>query len=539
MSVPNQGVDPRKERFEQEIQEMQARMVGIIDSAMDAIVSIDAEQKIILFNNAAELMFGYTNEQAIGQPLSLLLPERFHDIHRKHIQNFAGTGQTRRRMGRLGMIFGRRADGEEFPIEASISQVATEKGNIFTVILRDETERVQAEEEINRREQSLLQAAAENARLLAQSESQLRFVSSLRTIDLAISSASDLRVVLNILLDQVVTQLKADAAVVFLVHPVTQDLDFVAGRGLFTNLLKTVDQRGSCAETTALERAVVLNEQVDTANLAQSMLEFISAEQIAACFSAPLIVKGELEGVLEVFQRAPYAPDDEWTGKFEALAGQAAIAIGGARLFDRLQRSNQQLIQAYDSTIEGWSRALDLRDHETEGHTRRVTDMTMRVARATGQFSDDELLNIRRGALLHDIGKMGVPDQILRKQDKLTDEEWEIMKKHPEHAYRLLEPITFLRRSLDIPRYHHERWDGSGYPYGLKGDVIPLPARLFSVVDVWDALRHERPYRPGWEEDTVLAYLQERSGAHFDPYAVTMFFQALETNPPKGDSRPA
>src|SRR4030095_309227 len=148
----------------------------------------------------------------------------------------------------------------------------------------------------------------------------------------------------------------------------------------------------------------------------------------------------------------------------------------------------------YDSTIEGWSRALDLRDRETEGHTIRVTEMTLKIARIAG-MADAELVHLKRGALLHDIGKMGIPDAILLKPDKLETEEWVIMRRHPVYAYELLLPIEYLQPSLDIPYCHHEKWDGSGYPRGLKGEQIPLAARLFAVIDVWDALRSDRPYR--------------------------------------------
>ncbi|RYF46768.1 MAG: HD-GYP domain-containing protein, partial [Cytophagaceae bacterium] len=187
-----------------------------------------------------------------------------------------------------------------------------------------------------------------------------------------------------------------------------------------------------------------------------------------------------------------------------------------------LQRSNVELILAYDTTLEGWSRALDLRDKETEGHTMRVTELTMRLAQTLG-LSDTEISHIRRGALLHDIGKMGIPDAILFKPGPLTEEEWGIMRRHPVYAFDLLSPIAFLRSALDIPHYHHEKWDGSGYPHGLKGEQIPLSARLFAVVDVWDALRSDRPYRAGWPAERVREHIKQGSGTHFAPHIVDAF----------------
>jgi putative nucleotidyltransferase with HDIG domain len=179
---------------------------------------------------------------------------------------------------------------------------------------------------------------------------------------------------------------------------------------------------------------------------------------------------------------------------------------------------------AYDATIEGWLRALDLRDKETEGHTQRVTDMTVKLARLIG-LSESDLAQVRWGALLHDIGKMGVPDGILLKAGPLTDDEWVAMKKHPGFAYEMLSPIHYLRNALDIPYCHHEKWDGSGYPRGLKGNQIPLAARIFAVVDVWDALRSDRPYRPGWTDEQVREHIRASSGTHFDPQVVDVFLQ--------------
>jgi PAS domain S-box-containing protein len=191
-----------------------------------------------------------------------------------------------------------------------------------------------------------------------------------------------------------------------------------------------------------------------------------------------------------------------------------------------LQRANEDLREAYDRTIEGWVLALDLRDHETEGHTQRVTEMAVRLARELG-CTDEEILQIRRGALLHDMGKMGIPDEILQKPGPLTEEEWIIMRRHPLYAYQMLAPIHYLNESLIIPYCHHERWDGSGYPQGLKGEEIPLFARLFAVVDVWDALSSDRPYRKRIPLKEVVEYLQHEAGRLFDPYIVEKFLPLI------------
>ena len=228
--------------------------------------------------------------------------------------------------------------------------------------------------------------------------------------------------------------------------------------------------------------------------------------------------------MLEVFSRSERTPPPDYYDFMEALALQAAIAIDNAALFNDLYKANMELSMAYETTIEGWSSALDLRDKETEGHSQRVTGMTARIARAMG-LPDAEIVHIRRGALLHDIGKMGIPDAILLKPGPLDPEEMEIMKKHPAYAYGLLHNIDYLRPALDIPYCHHEKWDGSGYPRGLKGADIPLSARIFTLVDIWDALHSDRPYRKAWDDERIRVHLKSLSGKELDPKVVEVFFK--------------
>ncbi len=187
-----------------------------------------------------------------------------------------------------------------------------------------------------------------------------------------------------------------------------------------------------------------------------------------------------------------------------------------------MEKLHNEVVIAYDKTIEGWSRALDLRDKETEGHTQRVSEMTIKLAMAMG-MSKETLVHIKRGALLHDVGKLGIPDAILLKPQQLSAEEWVIMRKHPVYAYQWLSEIEYLQNALDIPYCHHEKWDGSGYPRGLKGEEIPLAARIFSVVDVWDALTSDRPYRKAMGSDDARKYIVDNSGTQFDPTAVEAF----------------
>ena len=372
--------------------------------------------------------------------------------------------------------------------------------------------------------------ALDNARLLEQTHNQIERLAALHDIDLVINSSLDLRVTLNILLDQVVEKLSVDAAAVLLLNPRSQILEYTASRGFHTHIIEQYHLRmgegisGQAAMERHLVQALNLNELEDDLAYTNLMQE----EGFASYYSVPLVAKGQIKGVLDLFNRTPLNPDQEWFNFLETLAGQAAIAIDNTSLLEDLHRTNVELSLAYDTTLEGWSKALDLRDKETEGHTQRVVDITLRIAQSMG-IDNEELIHIRRGALLHDIGKMGIPDAILLKPGPLTDEEWEVMKRHPVYAHDLLYPITHLRSALDIPYHHHEKWNGMGYPQGLKEEQIPLPARIFAVVDVWDALTSDRPYRKAWTSKKALEYIREQSGTQFDPKVVDVFLSLIKS----------
>jgi len=363
-----------------------------------------------------------------------------------------------------------------------------------------------------------------NARLFEEAQRRLRQLQALHAIDSTIAASTNLNMTLEIVISQVIAQLRVDAADVLLLNPHTQLLSYAAGRGFRTAALRHTCLR--LGEGLA-GRAALENQTIYVTNLREvtppfARVPLLLGEDFVSYYGTPLVAKGQVRGVLEIFHRSPLSPNDEWLSLLQSLAGQAAVALDNASLFEELQRSNIELMQAYDATIEGWSRALDLRDRETEGHTQRVAEMTVQLARLVG-VRDADLVHIRRGALLHDIGKMGIPDQILLKVGPLTDEEMAIMHKHPQYAYEMLSPIAYLRPALDIPYCHHEKWDGSGYPRGLKGTEIPLAARLFTVVDVWDALTSNRTYRAAWSPDTVRAHIIANSGKHFDPEIAAVF----------------
>jgi len=196
------------------------------------------------------------------------------------------------------------------------------------------------------------------------------------------------------------------------------------------------------------------------------------------------------------------------------------------QMINSIRESKNQIIESYDSTLEGWSRALDLRSEEAKGHTDRVIELMDKVARAVG-MQGEKLVEIRRGTLLHDIGKMGIPDSILNKPGQLTQDEWEIMRNHPTYAYEMLKDIHFLRPALTIPYCHHERWDGKGYPRGLKGEEIPVEARIFALVDVWDAITNDRVYRKAMSKSEAIQTIRCGIGTHFDPTLTEIFLEVV------------
>jgi putative nucleotidyltransferase with HDIG domain len=240
----------------------------------------------------------------------------------------------------------------------------------------------------------------------------------------------------------------------------------------------------------------------------------------------PMLSKDMVIGVISVqsYQANRFSKQD---AEVLTLVGNTtAMAIENSRLVQGLQETYRDLLASYDATIIGWTLALDLRDQETEGHSLRVADLTVQLARRWG-IGEDETVHIRRGALLHDIGKLGVPDEILNKPGPLTDAEWVTMRRHPQAAFDMLSQIHYLRPALDIPYCHHEKWNGSGYPRQMQGEQIPLSARIFAIVDVWDALTSDRPYRARWSQARALEYIQSQSGEHFDPAVVAAFMDLL------------
>jgi PAS domain S-box-containing protein len=477
-----------------------------LNAVATTVVITDRDGMIEWVNPAFTKLTGYTPAEAIGKnPRDLVLSGRQETAFYKHLWDTILAGNVWH-----GELINRRKDGSMYTEEQTITPLKDANGSIshFIAMKQDITERKQAEEKIQR---------------------QLEHLTALSVVDRVIAANFDLNLTLLEILTHVLAELGVDAADILILNPNSQILEYGAEQGFRTMITRKTQLRlgEGYAGRVALDRHLVQVHDLleDHENLLQT--ETLRGEGFVCYFGVPLITKGQVKGVLEVFNRTVLEPDTDWLNFLHTLAGQAAIALENAMLFESQQRSSQELALAYDATIEGWSRALDLRDKETEGHSQRVTAMTVKLARAF-DLSELELTQVRWGALLHDIGKMGVPDSILLKPDALTEEEWAVMRQHPTFAYDLLAPIRYLRLALDIPHCHHEKWDGSGYPQGLKGEMIPMTARIFAVVDVWDALTSDRPYRPAWTQEKANEYIRSSSGKHFDPLVVEEF---LRTSP--------
>jgi PAS domain S-box-containing protein len=492
-------------------EEAESFLVAIVQASHNAIIGLALDNTIRFWNPSAEALYGYTAVEAIGRPVTFLVPVEFQGLEIEMIERSKqGQNDPPFEASRI------TKSGQAIQLMVTISPVLDAAGQVVGVskIARDITALRQAEREV--------QALNEGLR------EQLTHVTGLREVDQSIAASADLYVTLGLILDHIRRQLNVDAVTVLLLDQHALTLEYAVERG-FTTALRGLKVRlgEDLAGQVALNRQPLLIPDLRTVDVSPTWRAMLEKERIMAYYGAPIITKGKVLGVIEVLHRKPFEPSPAWLETFDDFDNQAAIAVDSSSLFAELERRNLELRLAYDETIEGWARALDLRDRETEGHSRRVTELTVALCQRLGLYPE-QLVQVRRGALLHDIGKMGIPDAVLLKPGPLTDDEWVRMKQHPGYAVDLLSPIQFLRPAMDIPQYHHEKWDGSGYPLGLQGWAIPMTARAFAVVDVYDALTSDRPYRSAWTREKALEHIQDSAGTHFDPVVVQEFIQMLQ-----------
>ncbi len=487
--------------------EDQAFLAAIVHTSTDAILGLSLDGTIRSWNTSAEHLFGYTTAQALGQPITLVVPTDLRGSALDFLEQVRAGARPIIDTVRL------TRDGTRVHVQIRGAPIHDAAGHTIGIsgIIQDVTSRREAEQQI--------------LRLNTDLHRKVGHLTSLRAIDQAITSSLDLPVTLSLVLNYITAQVQADAATALLLTPQADALTYVATRGLHDIPTHVpLHAAHTLAGRVAITRELTIVHDLRHPTLDHAGTTHLLQAGFTAYAGVPLLARGKVLGVIEVIGRRPFDTAPDWLDVLQTLAAQAAIAIDNAQMFAQLERRNLELRLAYDATIEGWAHALDLRDKETEGHARRVTEMTVTLCTQLG-FTPEQLVHVRRGALLHDIGKMGVPDAILLKPGPLTPDEWREMRKHPGYAVDLLHPIEFLRPALDIPHYHHEKWDGSGYPHGLAGHAIPLAARAFAVVDVYDALTNDRPYRAAWTHDRALTHIRQQSGTHFDPAVVDAFLR--------------
>lgn len=474
------------------------KLEAIFRALPDLLFTMDSSGRILSYEAGATSSLFLLPEQFLGRQMQSILPPDVGKIFSRAFQEALQTGDVVSVDYQLQVPEGQRW------FEARL--VSSAGSRVFAIV-RDVTDRVSTTEQTQR---------------------HLQRLSALHSIDAAITSSFDINVTLSVILRQVTGQLGVDAADILLLNQRTHMLEFAAGHGFrslaFKHAAVLIGQ--GFAGTAALERRTVSVPELNSKQTGSLISPGLARENFASYYAIPLIAKGQVKGVLEIYHRSNLKPADDWFEFLATLAGQTALAIDSTSLFHDLQRTNVELAMAYDAAIESWSRALELSGRENHEHTQHVAHWTVQLASAL-HVDEKDLNDLRRGALLHDIGKLMIPENILNKPGPLDDLEWEITRRHPQQAYELLAPIKNLAAALDIPRYHHERWNGSGYPDGLSGEQIPLSARIFAVVDVHDALISARPFRPAWTKAAARAYIQEQSGKLFDPIVVKVFLETM------------
>lgn len=443
----------------------------------------------IELNNAAPKMLGYTREEMLKLTPLMLEPH----VTQAQLQFRESEFKSKGTVNFETVI--RHKDGHPVFAEFTSQTIQYEGNPAIMNIVRDVSERKLRENE--------LQAIA--------------------SLSAALRTASNRAEMLPVIVNQLSSLLQCDAVLAEMIDPLTGETVVEAAYGTWAALIGSHQPSGNGLNSIISQtRAPYHNNNM--ADDPQIGIPSYLLGGILAGAGVPLIAQDQLIGFLWVGRKNEIVQSE--VRLLVAVANMSANAIYRATLYEQSQKNAAALTLAYDTTLEGWAHALELRDQETEGHTRRVMQMTVELAYKMG-IDKFELENVRRGALLHDIGKMGIPDSVLLKPGTLNEREWEIMRRHPEYAYKFLEPIEYLHPVMDIPYCHHEKWDGSGYPRGLRGEEIPLVARIFAIVDVWDALNSDRPYRKAWATEQAIRYIVDQSSLHFDPKVVHSFLEML------------
>jgi response regulator RpfG family c-di-GMP phosphodiesterase len=461
-----------------------------------------------------------------------LTMDRYNDMIHKPGDGLSGWVWQTRQPARVADVKKNEHYMDIFPGIRSGLYVPIMAGERAIGVISLESETVDAFSQADERLVTTLAAqvgiALENARLFEQTVTRLKNIESLRQIDRAISSNFDMKSTLAIISETAQNQLGVCAVDILLYNQHSQILSFVYGHGFRSTGVSDInlDSKISLASQVVRGRKMIQLADLKGVN-ADSLPSNLVSEGFVSYIGVPLLAKSKVNGVLEVFERSEIKHDRDWYDFLEAFAHQASIAIDNSGLFENLQKLNIEIASAYDTTIKAWAQTLEIRDVTYAGHASRVMDLSVKIASAMG-LSGDAISHLRHGVLLHDIGMLGIPESILLNPGSLNEEQWKMVRKHPRIAYDLLSQIPNWRQALDIPYSHHEKWDGTGYPQGLKNDVIPLGARICALADVYDTLQMERPFRSAWDKTLAKNFIRDGAGSQFDPEVVRMFFSLIK-----------
>jgi PAS domain S-box-containing protein len=486
--------------------ECELNYLNLIEHCTDS-VCLESDHRIERINRKFIDKFGpiaVGSDQNRSGLLSIVADSSRENVHRQRMSLL----QQKSLFSRFEFS-ARDLNGEEIEVEASCSVIPYQNSTALLTILRDITEQKRSER-IRDRQQKLVDALSEAASI--------------------VNSTLTSHEIMDRILASIGRVIPYDSANIMMIDEDCDTVRIVASRGYVALGLQGYQERItlSIRDTDSLNRIYTTQQPLVIADTSSvpGWINIPETSWIHSYLAAPVLVNEKVVGFLNINSPHPNRYTTEMAKNLMAFADQTGIALTNARLLDDLKKSMENLAKSYDITLEGWSKALELRDFETEGHSQRVVNLTVQLAARLG-IHEPELTWLRYGVLLHDIGKIGIPDRILFKPGPLSDDEWFIMRRHTEFGLKILQPVPFLAPAIDIPYCHHEHWDGSGYPHGLKGSEIPQFARIFSIVDVWDGLRSIRPYHDSWSFEDAYQYISSQSGKQFDPSIVPVFLDLI------------
>lgn len=485
-----------QKKIEETLRQEEVKYRTLFEVSTDAVFLETLKGEILDCNENACILYGYPKNELLEKTVFDLIPDEIGLEMPSYIDMEINQG------GFMIEAVGKRKDGTLFPTEVKTKLVHLDQKPVVVAFITD----------ISLRKQHQLE------------------VEAIASMAKALKTAVSFSEVLDILLEQVVRLVKAGGAGFYLKDELTGDAVKVGAKGQGEATIGRRIPAGMGVSGYAMSTG-----NIYVTNDLQADEKMYFRDNIAgmnSLVSMPLAVEDKIIGCLQIAKVNPFLDDE--LQMLNAVSDMAASAIHRAYLYQKGEDQSRELTEAYEATLMGWSEAMELRDRETRGHSTRVVEKSMQLAKRLN-IPEDNITQLRRGSLLHDIGKMGVPDSILLKPGPLSDDEWRTMKKHPVMAFQMLAGVPYLKQALDVPLYHHERWDGKGYPYGLKEKQIPILARIFAVVDVWDALTTNRPYRPGWSQEETLEYIEQQSGKHFDPDVVREFITMMKLNASEED----